>query len=514
MPEFQREYAWGKDEVNDFFTDLAKALQSDTYFLGLIILTGEGHIKDVVDGQQRLLTLTLLSAALYHEARRFERNALAGRIQSSFLRSIDFGSDEELPRLELSSESDNQTLQLIIDHPASDLDQLDPGSETVSSLLLSAYRTLSSSLERDLGSEPFKRLGLWADFLSNKLYLANFVHPDPASAYRVFEVINTRGKELTTADLLKNFVLSQTAEKERPRRYDEWQAIARTFGTENASTFVQFIRHAVTAERGYVEPRDLYDELANGGAAGRVTPEHLMRILHRALPLYLQMMDPTASGPAEYGQLSVFSVLQRLKVISVRPILLSISASPNATIGMQSLLRLVVRRVVAGNLGTGNVERRFGQAALRITAENQWEDAIGALADLNPGPEEFQSQVHHRNLNRNVLTVVRQSTIQRTITPEPEGYLYFIRPRDSDWPEQDVDRVTYWATTIGNTILANEARRPIGSSTWEGFNTALLPGAVEGEWVESIRAHSTWNVEAIADIGEELSRAAKDVWYE
>jgi hypothetical protein len=516
VPEFQREYAWEREEVSEFIQDLSQALQDDTYFLGLIIQTGSGAAKDIVDGQQRLLTLTLLAAALYHEAKAFDRKALAERIQSTFLRSIDFESDDEIPRLQLSGTRDNETLHQILEHPARDLAHLQAGDDTVSALLLNAYRIISERLVADLASDPFKRLGLWADFLTNKLYLASFVHPNPASAYRVFEVINTRGKELTTADLLKSYVLSQTPNTQRQERYNEWQSIARHFSGENASIFVQFIRHVVTTERGHVPPRDLYDVLAAKGSGAKrgMTPTELIHVLQRHQPLYMQMMDPTADGPAHEDMLGVFSVLNELNVISVRPILLAISETDRAGTGMREMLRLVVRRVVVGNLGTGNVERRFGQTAQRIESERAWEPALAALSDLNPGIEEFKSQVHRRSFNRNVLAVVRQSVIQQTITPEPEGYPYLIKPRDSHWSDEDEDRAGYWASTIGNAFLATEARRPMGSSSWAGFRAALLPYGVDREWKERIASYDTWNIEAISTIGEEMAEAAARVWYE
>lgn len=515
VPEFQREYAWGRDEVDEFFSDLAKSLHDETYFLGLVILTGEGTLKEVVDGQQRLLTTTLLAAALYHEALAYERKALADRIQSTFLRAIDFASDEEQPRLALSGAADNATLEQILLNPASSLANLKAADdESVSALLLDAYRRLSTLLTENLADDPFKRLGLWADFLSNKLYLANFVHPDPSSAYRVFEVVNTRGKELTTADLLKNFVLSQTAEKDRPFRYQQWQEIAGAFGTENAASFVQFIRHAVTTQRGHVEPRDLYDVLSSGvGSRGGMTPAELMGLLAEHLPRYRQMMDPTMDGPSSEEELAAYSVLNRLGVISVRPIALAMAGTANGSVGLADLLRLVVRRMVVGNLGTGNVERRFGQAAQRISTDRTWEAALAALEDLIPAKDDFLNQLHKRSLNRGVLAVARQSVVQGTITPRPDGYLYVIKPRDTEWSPEDEDRAAYWVSTIGNTLLADQARRPMGSSTWAGFKTSLLPHAVSGEWVNELSVFTDWNIETISEIGRRIAEVAADVWY-
>jgi uncharacterized protein with ParB-like and HNH nuclease domain len=123
VPKFQREYSWQDDEVVELWDDLSTNLDADAYFLGLIILTAEDKRKTVVDGQQRLITLTLLAIALYYEAIRRDRSALAERIQSTFLRSINYETDATDPRVELSDKNDNSTLQFILDHGESPIKQ-------------------------------------------------------------------------------------------------------------------------------------------------------------------------------------------------------------------------------------------------------------------------------------------------------------------------------------------------------------------------------------------------------
>lgn len=515
VPQFQREYAWGTDEVEEFFRDLSNALMDDTYFLGLVIVTGEGQTKDVVDGQQRLLTLTLLAAALHHEARKYERRALAERLQSTFLKTIDFNTDEELPRVSLSSPEDEATLSQIISTPFNEMPGLSSQDLTVSAHLLNAYRVLSTLILEDLKVDAFKRLGTWADFITNKLYFAMFVHPDPASAYRVFEVINTRGKVLTTADLLKSYVLSQTGAAHREEGYQRWQNISNNFSGNDSSSLVQFIRHAVTTVRGHILPRDLYDVLTgrDGTSKSPMSPEELLSLLETHLPLYTQTYDPTLNGPADSDQLAVFSVLNALNVVSVRPILLAMARTPNATDGMRQLLRLVVQRIVVGTLGTGNVERRFGQVAQRISTEKSWEAALESLSDLAPDPKEFRDRVYSRSMNRNLLGVIRSSVLQGTITPEILGYLYLIKPRNSNWSIEDEDRAAYWVSTVGNTFFANESRRPMGSSTWDGFKTELLPKAIPQEWVDRLEHLPEWGVDEIVSVGEDIADAAVGIWY-
>lgn len=513
VPEFQREYAWEGEEIDEFFRDLSKGISDESYFLGLIIVTGDKPVLDVVDGQQRLLTLTLLSAAVYHEALRYERRALADRVQSTFLRSIDFETDEEKPRVSLSSDGDNAALQHILAAPAEDLVG-DLPIDTLPSYLLDAYARLTDKLRVDLKTDPFKRLGAWAEFLTEKLYFAVFVHPDPASAYRVFEVINTRGRELTTADLLKSYVLSQTKPAQRQERYEAWQQISAEFREEGQATLVQFIRHAVTVARGHIAPRDLYDILTGKRRQEKsMPPAELMQHLQHHIPLYKQIADPTAAGPADDEQLAVFAMLNALNVISVRPILLAIADTPNPTAGMKRLLQLVMQRIVTGTLGTGNVERRFGNTAQKVAAERDWRLALDGLHDLRPGADDFESRVAERSLNRGILGALRASVLQGTITPSLEGNVYFIRPRNSDWAPEEEDRASYWSTTIGNTFISRETRRPMGSSTWLGFKRELLDTGVAGERTEEIGAQGEWGIEQIIEFGRLLASEARALWY-
>ena len=514
IPPFQREYSWGPDEVTDFWTDLSKNIDSDSYFLGLVILTDGESRKYVVDGQQRLITLTLLANAIYHEASKRGRNALADRIQADFIRAIDYDSDETKPRVRLSDDRDDRTFQTILDtgkspHIAE--------RDTVSSRMSESFNFLLKRLRDDLAGDPFKRLGKWTRFLTDRLYFAVFVHPDASSAYQVYEVINTRGKELTTADLLKNYVLSQTQERLRASRYEEWQSIQRRFSDEGTNNFVQYIRHVVTVDAGHILPKDLFGFLANRLVfSGREPPtaNQLIQLLQKQLPLYQQMIDPSLEGPAEPGALKVFSALNSLGVIAVRPMLLAIAEVPEALRGMEYVLRLVVRRIIVGNLGTGNVERRFGEAAKKIAETGRWQSVVGDLRDLNPERSDFVSQLQKRSFNKNVLAFMRRSILEDTMTPERYGTLHFIWTRQSgNWPGMSEETGAYWTATIGNTILAQIERRPKGIEDWEDFKEHFLPYAIDDEWLDKLNEAEDWDAEAVEVLGGDLANAASGIWY-
>lgn len=515
IPQFQREYSWGKDEVSEFWNDLCRSLSTESYFIGLVILTEHGDRRHVVDGQQRLITLSLLVIAIYYEALRRGRRALADKIQSDFLRSIDYETDETAPRIILTDVDDNQTFQAILASGVASKDDL--ASETVSAQILSSYRILKDNLTRDISSDPFKRLGQWSEFLTNRLYMAVFVHPDDSTAYQVYEVINTRGKDLTTADLLKNFIISQTPKDQQQTTYERWRKLSKRFGAEGSGNFVQYIRHVVTVKAGHVLPKDLFAFIADRDPnLGKrpPTPLGLIDELESRLALYAQMIDPTVAGPASPSALGVFAALNSLGVIAVRPMLMAIfEAGPvHADQGMRHVLELVVRRIVVGNLGTGNVERRFGEAAKKIHDARSWSVIAKDLRDLNPEREDFERQLHRRSFNKGTLSFLRASIINATQTPEHYGMLHYIWTPQFESP-LTAEQGSYWGSTIGNTYLAKLDRRPPKADDWAGFKAHVLPEGIDGELRANLEEFDDWNAEALDNTGARLASAGSAIWY-
>lgn len=515
IPQYQREYSWEKEEVEDFWSDLSNSINEDSYFLGLVILTDEGQRKHVVDGQQRLVTLTLLANAIYYEAQERGRKALADRVQADFLRSIDYASDDTDPRITMTDPIDNETLQIILNTGRPPLKLGD--EDTVSRRLSESYIYLREQLRADLAIDPFKQLGKWTEFLTHRVYFAVFVHPNPASAYQVFEVINTRGMELTTADLLKNYVISQTQQADRQTRYDQWKSISTQFPSSSSNSFVQYIRHAITVQYGHILPKDLFNFLAQRSKdRGKEppTPNGLMKILEEYLPLYLQMIDTSVAGPASPDALRIFNALNSLGVIAVRPILLAVSNVPDALNGMKYILQLVVHRIVVGNLGTGNVERRFGEAAKKVYEAKSWAPLVEDLGSLNPERREFIDQLRKRSFNKGVLAFLRQSILTQTMTPDLLGTLHFIWTRQTTaWNGMSQEEGAYWGSTLGNTFLSSQTRRHAEANDWDGFKEYMIPTAIDGEWQEKFSKCDCWSANTVENFGRELAEAAGDVWY-
>ena len=171
---------------------------------------------------------------------------------------------------------------------------------------------------------------------------------------------------------------------------------------------------------------------------------------------------------------------------------------PDSLSGMKYVLKLVVRRIIVGNLGTGTVERRFGEAARKISETEIVEIDIDDLRDLHPDKIDFVSQLKRRSFNKSVLAFMRRSILQNTITPSHSGNLHFI------WTKQAPLRLTmgdeegaYWSSTIGNTFLAKVERRPNGIDDWSDFKQKMLTHAINNEWVDRLSQENIWHAAAL-----------------
>jgi hypothetical protein len=169
---------------------------------------------------------------------------------------------------------------------------------------------------------------------------------------------------------------------------------------------------------------------------------------------------------------------------------------------------------VVGNLGTGNVERRFGEAAKKVRTEGHWEALKKDLRDLDPQIEDFTDQLRRRSFNKGVLVFLRRSVVQASITPESSGFLHFICPRQAeDWEGMDEEDRAFWTSTLGNTFLSRAGRRVLNATDWDGFKENMLDTGVKGEIGEILENYDDWDADAIEEVGSELAKIAGDVWY-
>ena len=242
IPVYQRPYAWATDQVDDLLDDLQDAVKRDSespYFLGSIVLIKEDDIpdSDVVDGQQRLTTLTILFCVLRELAPKNERDALDTFIREKGQR---YRGTHDRFRLRLGKrdatffQNNVQEKGALSSLLAEDAPQLTDSRE----LIRSNAKHLRDALEKLTLAD---RQAL-AEFIVQQCYLVVVTAADRESAYRIFAVMNDRGMDLSPTDILKADVIGETAPSEQDRYGERWEQIEDGLGREGFRDLFAHIR--------------------------------------------------------------------------------------------------------------------------------------------------------------------------------------------------------------------------------------------------------------------------------
>lgn len=217
IPNYQRPYSWESQQALQLLDDLTEALdraEDEPYFLGSLVLVkaDDDASAEVIDGQQRLTTLSLLLALLRHLTTPEQT-----KLRTSFTDLITESGDElsgrpERHRLRLR-ERDAEFFATYV--------QAETGIAALLGLPASSLRTRSQELLRDNVIALHKVLEPWAPerrrslgvLLTTRTFLVVVTTPDLRSAHRIFSVMNSRGLDLSPTDIFKSEVVAATGDQ-------------------------------------------------------------------------------------------------------------------------------------------------------------------------------------------------------------------------------------------------------------------------------------------------------------
>lgn len=255
IPDYQRPYAWGGEQTSQLLSDIMEAQQrnpDEPYFLGsLVLVKAEGNPKaDVIDGQQRLTTLSILLAVLRElsenpqvRSEMHEYIVEPGRITSGIASN---------PRLHLRARDRDFFTRYIQEQGM--LPQLfglpDVQVKTDAQIAIRDNAKLLHDRLAKLTEE--QRMSLIM-MLTLRTFLVMVSTEDLESAHRIFSVMNARGLDLSAADIFKAELIGRVAENVRSGYADKWEVAEVDLGRDGFSDLFQHIRMIRTKVRGRQE---------------------------------------------------------------------------------------------------------------------------------------------------------------------------------------------------------------------------------------------------------------------
>lgn len=273
IPRFQRPYSWDRQNVEDFWKD-AIVENEDQYFIGNFVVYDDKTAMGVVDGQQRLTTITLLLCALRNAFAREKLPNLAKGVHGLIERPDITNQlcyvlqtqtsypylQEHIQKLDGSAESsasvdpEELLLKQAFEYFESNLAEIIEGFKTQSNLTVEKKR---AKIQDELAKIRDKVLGL-------KLIYTALENDD--DAYVIFETLNTRGKDLTLSDLVKSHLvrLLRPTNKNVDIAKDKWDRISQIFEESQADLNIStFILHFWLSRYEYITEKKLYKAIKN-----------------------------------------------------------------------------------------------------------------------------------------------------------------------------------------------------------------------------------------------------------
>ncbi|OPY81319.1 MAG: hypothetical protein A4E70_01337 [Syntrophus sp. PtaU1.Bin005] len=256
IPRYQREYTWGKNQWESLFDDV---LENDpSYFLGSIICINQTtdtlavQRLEVVDGQQRLTTLSLLFTALYQSLKLHEKDLDDDqRVELiNIKRKLVLKKGDDQLRVIPQIQNNNQNDYRAVLSEVGVISQCDTPAYAGNRKIFRAFRYFQSRIEEMVNGENDRLASIMA-FL-DKVSQACLVKIEVAShadAYTLFESLNNRGMPLTAIDLIKNKLLArlESAEPGKVDQYfDVWNKLLGYLG-DDYSVQERFFRHYYNA---------------------------------------------------------------------------------------------------------------------------------------------------------------------------------------------------------------------------------------------------------------------------
>lgn len=276
IPEYQRPYAWTSDEAGKLFDDLYDFYLSesgDNYFLGTVVLVKEDNNPraDVIDGQQRLTTLSILFSVLAET----------------------LTAPDAVKGCKDLLQEPGQLLAGIPPHPRLYLRHLDQAffnryiqATDIPSLLALDPSTLSTEAQQHIqqncsilkerfadtfGGAQDKLLDFSA-FLLNRCFLVVVSTDSQDSAFRIFSVMNSRGLDLLPIDIIKSEVIGKIPKTEQTSYTDRWEALENLVGRDGFNEVFTHTRTIFAQER---PKKSLLDEFREF-VVNRTTPKGLI----------------------------------------------------------------------------------------------------------------------------------------------------------------------------------------------------------------------------------------------
>ena len=408
IPDYQRDYSWSKGEVETLLDDIETLYNQNgesgkaKHFCGSIVtiafdeevsrntrdILNSHRLKNfdkmnVIDGQQRLSTLSLLLIALRDYAR---DNGI--ELEEKIDQLIDTGkkddNDRFIPVINFSNINTQKCYRTLLYGDTEKFSKKYLGAKH----LLENFRLCKKFIE-DICSENDNATKIVNGIIEQVIYNLTFVGifcNEDSDAYQIFESLNATGLSLTPAEQVKNIVLMKS--KSRDQSLSQWENVSSLVGEDN---LVDFLSHYLFYRNtSRVSRKDIYSAFKKKLHSDSVST--VMSDLTACADVYKELIKPSANNPARSAlqDMCDFGQVQAYVPLLAAGMKFGVSTKEFAKVA-DSILVFVVRHIVCGQ-SSNRLDTVFGKACEVMIDESKTSDDVISFFESHRQPDDaFES---------------------------------------------------------------------------------------------------------------------------
>jgi uncharacterized protein with ParB-like and HNH nuclease domain len=413
------------------------AESNGAHYMGSVVLqSSNGKEYLIIDGQQRFTTLTILTLAVIDAIKKLaeigiETDANGERVEilmRQYIGQKDPTSLNYSSKLFLNENNDGffQTRLIGFREPVNSKKLSD--SEK---LMWNSFQFFKEKIKFKFKNKSGGELAAFLNNVSGELMMfIQITVEDELNAYTVFETLNSRGVELTSTDLLKNFLFSQVAKSETDLKLikTQWKKIIDTVGLKE---FPNFLRYFLVATRKLITKEYLFKEIKNNVKSGQDVFDLLDHLEFYAYN-YIALGNPDDdTWNTDKENRSSVSILKSFKVTQWKPLAM-VALDKFSSNDFKKLLSAIVsisfRYNVIARLQTNEMEKIYSRASINLyKGESKTVQAV--ILDLKPlyvSDDEFKNyfQIKQFNTNNSNDKKLLRYTLYKLEAQESEGSNY------------------------------------------------------------------------------------------
>lgn len=528
VPDFQRDYSWAEQQISEFWDDLiafsggepASKLVGREYFFGAAVLVNNGTYHLLLDGQQRLATVTILLAVLRDKINEFKADA-AKQIQDQYIAFEDHLTGEKLSKIQLNVFDRAFFRDHIQAFPRVHGVQ---ASKKSHHLIAKAYtyfqiKVLEGWDAAGAGKKGFDWAANITQILREHLALVTVISNNEKSAHSIFATLNDRGIGLSTVDLIRSFVLQHAHETHREEIMQCWDTTLNACGPAIAAE--SLIRLSWVSQHGDIKTRALYKVVSDLLGQGTTPLDYSRRLRHDAT-LYRSFRD----GDTPDDDLQDYWVaLRTLKANSAYALLLAanhkLSQEEQKKLARASV-SLAMRHNVVCDLDRARFETTIFAASKKVSDGEGFDAALAHIRAISPDDARFKasflelafSQPEH-SIARYILSCIEahlMETKELAVAGPAKVHVEHIYPQTPLQGQKWEMHKTY-VNRIGNLTLLDKR---INESVKNAVFSVKKQQAYTSSKLEITKAlcvlPDVWSSEQIGQRAERLYGDASAIW--